>query len=76
MHEELKCLDDYGEDTCEGRVEYRMPLSGSGRAFPRCDKHWGLRLDAQEEINRKYPDTPIAPADFDPTYAGESWDEE
>lgn len=70
--DELVCLDR--DETCEGAVEYRMPLSGTGRSFPRCDKHWSDRLDVQEGINRRYPAT--APSDFDPYYAGESWDEE
>lgn len=67
-----ECLN-YG-DSCDGLVEYRMPLSGSGKSFPRCDRHWSERLDIQEGINYRYPDSPCAPADFDPTYAGESWD--
>lgn len=68
------CLE-HGDD-CRGPVEYRMPLSGTGRAFPRCDFHWDKRLDAQERHNRSYPDSPVAPGWFDPTYAGESWDED
>jgi hypothetical protein len=67
------CLDDYGDGECEGAVEYRCPLSSTGRSFPRCEKHWSLRLDVQEGINERYPDSPIPPADFDPTYAGEEW---
>jgi len=66
------CLE-HGPD-CSGEVEYRMPLSGTGRAFPRCDAHWSKRLDEQDRINRTYPQT--APSDFDPSYAGESWDED
>lgn len=69
------CLD-FHHGNCEGAVEYRFPLSGSGKSFARCDKHWDERLDIQEGINRRYPDSPFAPADFDPTYAGESWDED
>lgn len=72
--EPLRCLDDYDEDTCRGPVEYRMALSGTGRSFPRCEKHWDLRLDEQDRINQKYP--VMQPADFDPGYAGERWDED
>jgi hypothetical protein len=68
------CLD--GPTDCEGPVEYRMALSGTGKPFPRCDKHWDERLDKQDEINQRYPDSPVAPADFDPAYAGEHWDED
>lgn len=70
----MECLDDYGEGTCQGAVEYRMALSGTGRSFPRCDKHWEERLREQERINRTYPS--LAPSDFDPAYAGERWEEE
>lgn len=67
------CLDFHMGD-CAGEVEYRYPLSGTGRSFVRCDKHWSDRLDIQAGINRRYPDSAMAPADFDPTYAGERWD--
>lgn len=69
--DELTCLN-LGP-ACSGAVEYRMPLSGTGHAFARCDHHWSRRLDEQERINRTYPT--IAPRDFDPLDAGESWDE-
>jgi hypothetical protein len=72
--EKLECLDDYGEGTCSGPVEYRMALSATGRSFPRCEKHWEERLATQEGINERYPQQP--PPDFDPAYAGESWDED
>ena len=67
--EALDCLD--GPIGCEGSTEYRTPLSGTGRSFPRCSKHWDERLTRQDEINRRYPQT--APSDFDPGYAGEEW---
>jgi len=68
----IRCLEE--NEDCDGKVEYRHPLSGTGRSFPRCEAHWGFRLQKQEEINRRYPTLP--PADFDPAYAGERWDEE
>lgn len=68
------CLD--GPQGCEGRVEYRMALSATGKSFPRCDKHWTKRLAEQERINRNYPDSPSPPDWFDPAYAGESWDDD
>jgi hypothetical protein len=75
IDEQVECLEAH-EGGCAGGVEYRYPLSGTGKSFPRCDKHWEARLDAQEAINRRYPDSPFAPADFDPTYAGERWDDD
>jgi hypothetical protein len=68
----LECLEA-GPD-CKGSVEYRYPLSGTGRSFPRCEAHWDKRLNEQERINRTYPVN--APSDFDPAYAGEHWDED
>jgi hypothetical protein len=66
-----ECLN--ADETCKGPVEYRTALSGTGRSFPRCEKHWEARLAEQDRINRTYPAQP--PADFDPLDAGESWDE-
>jgi hypothetical protein len=70
--EPLECLDSDSE--CQGAVEYRMALSGTGRSFPRCEKHWDDRLKVQEGINSRYPT--MAPPDFDPLYAGEQWDDD
>jgi hypothetical protein len=77
MPRHLECLDsrDPAESTCEGAVEYRMPLSGTGKAFPRCEKHWEERLEVQQGINERYGSI-APPSDFDPGYAGERWDDE
>ena len=72
----VRCLDHGRRTPCAGAVEFRLPLSGTGRSFPRCDRHWADRLDEQERISRDYPDSPLAPAWFDPMAAGERWDEE
>lgn len=72
--EDPECID--GPDGCSGPVEFRTALSGTGVPFPRCDGHWEKRLNAQEKINRDYPDSPCAPSWFDPSYAGECWDED
>lgn len=69
------CLD-HGNGECTGAVEYRMSLSGTGTPIARCDGHWAKRLDEQERINRDYPDSPCAPSWFDPTAAGERWDDD
>ena len=67
------CIDEH-QGNCAGDVEYRDPLSSTGKSFPRCDKHWGERLDLQYELEQRYPFE--QPADFDPLYAGEHWDED
>ena len=46
--------------------------------FPRCENHYveyAARVDPKHaETRRRYPVS--APADFDPSYAGERWDED
>ena len=69
----LECLDD-GDKQCIGDIEYREALSGTGISYPRCNFHWDMRLDLQDQINDRYPYH--QPADFDPTYAGERWDDD
>lgn len=71
---EPRCIE--AGASCSGPVEYRMPLSATGKPFPRCEHHWQQRLDTEEQLRQRYPDTPTPPADFDPTYAGEAWDED
>lgn len=75
--EQLTCLDDH-KGGCGGDVEYRMPLSPSGRAFPRCDVHWSARLDEEERITERVGNwrSDVAPSWFDPEAAGERWNEE
>lgn len=68
------CINAADERGCEGKVELREALSGTGRRYPRCDKHWAARLVIQAEHNQRYPYH--QPADFDPSYAGERWEEE
>jgi len=59
------CLDSSTIDNdCEGTTEYRMPLSGTGRSFARCDRHWSERLDTQSRLSRDYG------IPFDPGYNG------
>ena len=69
-----ECLDDIGEKTCFGPVEFRFPMSGTGASFPRCHTHFEIAFDRYEETNRRYPKH--APNDFDPSYAGERWDDD
>lgn len=71
--DEIECLNAH-EGDCAGAVEYRMPLSGTGVSYARCDKHWDDRLDVQAGIDARYP--VHAPADWSPLDAGESWDED
>lgn len=63
-----------GPEFCSGGVQYRMPLSGTGRSFPRCDGHWNKRLEKEDQLRRDFPDSPVPPPWFDPMAAGETWD--
>ncbi len=77
VEERPTCLD--ASEECAGAVEYRMPLSDSGKPFPRCDHHWHVRLDTQDRLRHDYgvDSSPgVVPSDFDPSYAGENWDED
>lgn len=67
----LDCLDGHGRDGCHGPVEYRHPLTATGRAFPRCELHWERRLDEQVRIGRLYPYFP--PPMWSAADAGECW---
>jgi hypothetical protein len=70
------CLD--GPEGCKGETFPRLALSGSGDSYSRCDHHYDLYVERvqpqMDDIRRRYPVT--APVDFDPYYAGESWDED
>ncbi len=70
-----ECLDAH-KGGCDGSVELRPSLTGTGLAIARCDEHWSQRLDFQEAHERIYPDSPIPPAWFDPEAAGERWEDE
>ena len=68
----MDCLEHGPE--CEGIVLLRWtPDRDDLKQFPRCDFHHRRRQERAEENMRRYPVNP--PADFDPSYAGESWDE-
>lgn len=69
----MVCIERH-KGNCNGETLPRMSLSGTGKPIVRCDTHWGLRLQLEDEINRRYPTQ--APADFDPMYAGERWDDD
>lgn len=76
VEDPIRCLDA-GQDDCQGPVQYHSTDPGARPAFPRCDFHWLRRLDREAETRRKYgTEGSIPPADFDPAYAGERWDEE
>ena len=76
IHGDGVCLD--GPEGCVGETFPRESLSGSGDSYYRCGGHYDAYFDRvaprMEAIRRRYPDR--APADFDPMYFGERWDED
>lgn len=69
------CLDSY-EDDCEGPVEFHWNGDPGFKSWPRCVKHQALRVERRENSMEKYANCSTAPEWFDPSYAGESWDED
>lgn len=69
----LVCMD--GPEGCAGPVEMRTTPDREDFAhFPRCEAHFERRLLESEKVLELLSPTP--PAWFDPSYAGEHWDEE
>jgi hypothetical protein len=70
----IECIDD--PDFCSGAVEYRAVPGGT--AVPRCVAHFDARLARYEDPNslERYADSDVAPAWFDPSIAGERWDDD
>lgn len=68
---------NYGDNSnprpCGGEVWERWSRSGLTSTV-RCQNCQDAHDDVLDGIAQRYPDTPHAPAWFDPTYAGESWD--
>lgn len=76
------CTDrDIGE--CQGEVLEETSTTGATSSF-RCRKHRDEYLDRMDKVHRdvssRYPGYDIPgsppPPDFDPTYAGERWEED
>lgn len=73
MSEKLECLDSGYELECQGEVLLCNPGYGF-RRYPRCERHQAAKLAREDAASRRYPVN--APSDFDPSYCGESWDED
>lgn len=66
----MECLN--GPDGCKGPIEYRS-VDGV-KWWPRCERHFGDRLEKQERINELL--SPMPASWFDESYAGERWDDD
>ena len=69
--DEMMCLDDRGENTCEGEVEY-FSLDGL-RAWPRCPFHFEQLLERRENSMERYANSDVAPSWFREDDIGETW---
>lgn len=70
----MRCIDT--DSACVGEEFLYTSMSGATQSW-RCEGHYQTYVERLspiiEDINRRYPRQ--APADFDPAYAGESWDD-
>ena len=73
---DLTCLRDYGDNTCQGPVSTRLSYAGTGTPINECAFHMDESGRRNEEHMRNYPDSDQPPSWFDPTYAGERWNED
>lgn len=78
-----ECIESGRDTPCAGEVHEYTSRSGATTSF-RCARHqdaYNVRMDEVEaDIQSRYPGYDIPgsppPPDFDPTYAGERWDED
>jgi hypothetical protein len=76
IEEAPRCLEDHGEGTCQGEVDYHWNGDPSGKAWPRCAKHQEAREERRENSMELYANSDVIPDWFDPSYAGERWEED
>lgn len=67
-----RCLN-HSRD-CSGEVTYYLRESDY-KQFPRCDFHQKQHEELLARSLGRYSDSDIPPTWFDPTFAGEVWDE-
>jgi len=74
------CIEHTIPADCEGEVMFYQALSGSGESYPRCEKGYAEYVERvqpqMDSIRERYPDSSTPPSWFDPTYAGERWDDD
>jgi hypothetical protein len=63
-----------GDGKCQGEVSGRASYGGTGTMIYECVFHMDESAEKNQALRERYPEH--QPADFDPTYAGESWYED
>lgn len=71
-----ECLRAHYDNPCQGEVTARASFGGTGALIYECVKHMDESYERNNEHCRNYPDSDIPPAWFDPTYAGERWNDD
>lgn len=71
----MACINRH-QGECVGPVQEYESLAGTGDPVARCRGHRREAVARVEATRRVYPDSPVAPAWFDPAAAGETWDDE
>lgn len=63
------------DENCQGEVQY-YSVGDSLRSFPRCKFHIEKRWEQYDNSIERYANSDLAPDWFDPSYAGERWDDD
>lgn len=72
--DEMDCLE--ASEDCDGPIALWYSGGLNGRSWPRCTFHGERRLERFENSMERYADSDVAPDWFDPSYAGERWDDD
>lgn len=74
-------MDEYTFEDCLGSGEhggevFYGPSSTGATSYVMCEAHRAERMERTMAIRQRYPDSDVAPSWFDPTYAGERWNDD
>ncbi|WJV49902.1 hypothetical protein [Streptomyces flavofungini] len=71
------CLDRGNEGhTCQGAVTGRPSHAGTGTIIWRCQAGHQAAAEHARQVQERYPDSSTPASWFDPTFAGERWNED
>lgn len=73
MKKEDGCLNTSTE--CDGELQQRF-TEALGTEIWECAYHADKSREWREQLRKRYPDSSTPPPWFDPTIAGEVWDED
>ncbi|QCX75725.1 hypothetical protein C9F11_10225 [Streptomyces sp. YIM 121038] len=75
-HEGDWCIDSGSGHACEGPVTGQPSHAGTGTIIYHCEAGHRAADEHARQVQERYPDSPVPPPGFDPTYAGERWNED